>query len=303
MRVGFVSAFPVFAALGGGGAEMSDYAMIREGFKRDHQIQQVLNLEAMAMGGFDCLILANYRTNRGEPVWSMPLLIEGVQKTPTIIYNHDIPMCHHQLWYPAAERCKTCPNGDRTRALLESAVLNVFLSPLHVRRLAETQPWIDDLARFLTPSPIDVKFYRDRNSLRVPGTVLGINSLTPLKGGPKVLEYVKEHPELQFAFVGESAYPQAGLPKNATWLGPRPPAQMPDLFSQHDIFLHLPPSLDPFSRSITEARLCGIKKFVRNDNIGACSYNEWRLNDQTFRDWIAGAPRRFWEAVEQAVGI
>jgi len=302
MRIALLSAFPIFEG-SVGGAELSDYAMMREGFQRGHTIVQVAP-QAVRPEEHDVSIVANFRTAMGHPVWPHSAMLEATQRVPTVFYVHDVPYCHHQLHYPMQPKCLACPNGDKTRTLLESAALCVFLSPLHVERLAKSQPWIEQLPRHLTPSPIDVEHYRDRQSLRVPGTVLGVNALLQFKGAANVLEYVKEHPELQFTFVGGTHIEPSELPRHAVYLGGRLPSQMPDLYSQSEAYIALPSTLDPFSRSIAEARLCGVKRFVRNENIGACSYPQWGLKDEAeFVEWIAEAPVRFWEAIEKEVGV
>ena len=131
---------------------------------------------------------------------------------------------------------------------------------------------------------------------KMPGTVLGVNSLLPYKGRANVLKYAAEHPELRFRFAG-AAEGEGGLPANAEYLGPVTETRLKQLYAESEGFIHLPATPQPCERSCIEAKLSGCRMII-NGMVGISSYPEWRLPDTEFAKWLSESAAKTWETLE-----
>lgn len=294
MRIAWLTDYNPMEASAAGGA-LSDRACVIEGIKRGHSFDVVNKdtLKAIGIANFDLMIISNAH------FFDLNELLQASRIVPYIFYSHDYwPLCQYKLFYAMQEKCKHCKNLPFTRQLLLNSILNIFLSPLHLEAWSYAIPELKDHAHHLHVSPVDTELFHPIEGVkRIPNSVLGINSLVRFKGASKVLEYVREHPELIFTFVGAKDE-DINLPGNAVFTGYVANSTLPEFYSQAEHFIHLPTNIMPCERTVIEAMLCEVPKLILNENVGVASYSEFKLKGEEFRQWIANSPKRFWDRIE-----
>jgi hypothetical protein len=152
----------------------------------------------------------------------------------------------------------------RASWLLGTARL-VFTSPLHVSRF----PWPVEGEQLVIPPPIDLdrfKAPRQSNSHR-SGAVAISQWRSPGKGGQLLREWSDREGPVDV--YGEGEYVPRG--PNLHPKGPVDPDKVAQTLWGYETFVHLPTELEPFGRSVIEAREagCGV---VINGNVGARHY-------------------------------
>ena len=78
------------------------------------------------------------------------------------------------------------------------------------------------------------------------------------------------------------------------YAGQVPYEDVPDLMATYVAFLHLPSWVEPFGRTVVEARAAGCRLYI-NDRVGAMW---WLQNDP---DAVRDGAGRFWKIVEEAI--
>jgi len=298
VKIVWITDFDCIAGIGGG-AELSDRAVIKEGFKRGYDIEVITpNSPTREMAyTADVAVISN------ASLFPLPFLAQLLDRLLVVNYIHDyFPLCAYRLYYPELPKCKTtCRTRKFAEDFISKAALNVFLSPMHYQLWKRAISQVDDVPHYLHPSPIDTEMFKLMPVVeRLPGSVLGVNVLLGFKGKLNVLKYVLDHPGLMFTFCG-SKDDDVKLPSNATWIDVVPYIEMPGMYAQAERVIHLPSSVEPFGRIAAEAKLCGTG-FIGNKLVGALSYNEYhKMTRNEYAAWIAGAPRRFWNKVKKEV--
>lgn len=297
----------------GGGAEMSEREVIMEGIMRGYDIHIVspsspilsannLNQFLTFIADVDLAVIGNASR------FSRQLLEKITETTEYVFYVHDFfPLCHYRLYFPDLDKCKTtCKNLPFTKKFMLNSSLNIFLSPLHFRVWQRVIPELADAPYHLHPSTIDPERFRPLEVPKVPNSVLGVNSLLQFKGRDNVLDYAKHHPDKTFTFVG-GIEPGTKLLPNCHYIGWVPQVEMPGMYAQSEYVVHLPSTVEPFSRICMEAYLCGAK-IIGNKLIGAFSYPQFKskskrkkYNRDELAEWLVDGPKRFWKRLEGEV--
>jgi len=232
-------------------------------------------------------------------LFAREVLLKLLEGKPYIIHWHDWP-CRHRLFFPAVPRCKSCPDKPFWSRLISGAKANFFLSPLHHRYMAELYPEVDQNPHELVPSAMDPEPFksvaaRQQNVSSDDKSALGVNCLYEFKGKQNVVKYAREHPDMQFTFIGENDGLTNSMPRNCQYVGPRPYREMPQWYGSHEYFIHLPSTPQPFERTYAEAVLAG-RKLIVNKLVGALSWG-WRSREELEKA-VSSAPATFFEKLE-----
>jgi hypothetical protein len=173
-----------------------------------------------------------------------------------------------------APKCKKCSGVEITKQFALGSVLNIFLSPLHQKVYKFVVPEIADTNILLSPPYVDPEVFKPVEGVpRNENTTMSINTLLPFKGAQNAVQYASEHPEMTFNFVGGANDGwEDRLPQNAFYFGYAEQPALPALYSQASHYLELPDTPQPFNRTVLEAKLCSVPKFIVNKNVGAMSY-------------------------------
>lgn len=296
MRIAWLTDFNPFEPTPGGGA-LSDRACIVKGMQLGHKIDIISSdsLGAAGLANYDLLVVSNaFRIDPG-------LLIQTSSILPYIMYLHDYwPLCPYHLYYPMTIKCKTCNNLPFTRELLLNSLMNIYLSPLHLETWSYVIPELKEQDHYLHVSPVDTELFEPLEVPRIPNSVLMVNSLLDYKGAENTLKFINENKDLAFTYIGAKD-DKYKLPPNVGSYGYVAPGTLPEFYSQAESFLFLPSTPQPCTRTVIEAKLCGVPKLIINDLVGVASFPEFKLQDGEFRKWIEESPYRFWLAIEAAM--
>lgn len=296
MRIAWITDYNPFDVTPGGGA-LSDKACIIKGMQTGHTIDIISSdaLGAAGIANYDLMVVSNaFKINFNE-------LLHATKILPYVMYLHDYwPLCTYHLYYPMTQKCKVCSNLSVTLELLLNSKLNIYLSPLHLDAWSYVIPELKEHPHYLHVSPVDTELFRHIEGVqRIPNSVLMVNSLLDYKGAENTLKHITDHKDLAFTHIGakDDKYP---LPHNVGVYGYVAPSTLPEFYSQAESFLFLPNTPQPCTRTVIEAKLCGVPKLILNDLVGVASFPEFKLQGDEFRQWIAESPYRFWLAVEAA---
>lgn len=274
-----------------GGAQLNDAGMIEFGMKErgaDIDIITPQNAVFKQDEAYDLLIFSNCVS------FPESFMKEITQKYPYVIFHHDYFFCKFRLFFPGKESCKECFRVPFWREFMSKAMKNIFLSPLH-RRMHEIVFDKKDLGAVVTiPSCVDLDFWKPNDKVnKKRNTVLSVHGLAPFKGRYVINDYITEHPELHFTFVGEGVQLQH---KNVTYLGDVTRAKLRDLYWMNEYVMLLTETAQPFERVAAEALLCG-NKILYNENIGFFSYAWDYKNREEVKKYLSQAPAGFWDEI------
>jgi glycosyltransferase involved in cell wall biosynthesis len=262
-----------------GGAEFSARHVVEVGERCGFHVEPMTpsSFRTDAMANADLVVLNNLWHFSGEQMRAI-LAVLFEQRAPYIKYEHD----HRELTRP-----------EFSRRLFERSAANVFLSPVHRENHREGI----GAAGECIPLAIDVDAYRPAVGVtRIPGTALVCNVRT-IKTWDRLKEYVSGHTEIMFTVLATNGVLQG---KNVKTIPPVLPEKMPELYSAHELLVHLPDAWCAGERVVLEAALCGCK-IVVNDRVGHASWG-WDLTDmETLREKLIDAPYEFWRLIDRVL--
>ncbi len=222
-----------------GGAQTTDRLLVREGFRRGHDIEIVLP-ETYRDSDYNAdLVIFSNITRFGPAIKPRPSW-----KGKYAVFHHDFNFCRSRLYFPLREKCKNCVYLEGWRRLFGGAALNIFMSPLHRDAYFSVMPELSEVPHMLCPSLLRPDAWPRPERSRRPGTVLGLNCLLPYKGRSNVIRYAEEHADLAFTFAG-AAEGEGMLPGNAEWIGPVDDMRLRELYGSTESFIHLPGTPQP----------------------------------------------------------
>ena len=191
------------------------------------------------------------------------------------------------------EKCKTCPMKEGWVPVLQGTKLIIWLSQLHRTAWMHVFPELAYHEYALVPSPVDTGLFYDMKLKR--SGVIAVNAGIDFKGRDNFIEWAKEHSDTQITLVGPC---DKELPANVKRIGPVSYSEMNKLFNQHEIFVHLPVTPQPFERTMAEAYLAGCK-IIGNASVGALSWGfEGKENLACL---LEGASGDFWEELQSVL--
>lgn len=291
MKIAWIQDINPFTAIGG--AQLTDLAHIKYGFGLGYDIDIITPQEMTTRRATsDVIVISNCMNFTKE------FILHITKEMPYVMFHHDYNFCNHRLFFPLDDKCKCSVNKSFWSEIIGKAKLNIFLSPLHREMYYRmfTPEVVNPSA--CIPSAINTELFKKDETVQTKSnTVLGIHCLLPFKGRYNIYNYMKEHPELFFTFVGNQQEVNASNCKYIQYL---PNEDLPKLYSEHEYFIHLPSTPQPFERTVAEAYLCGCK-IIKNDLVGAFSY-PWDFNNrEEVRKILSQASVGFWEEIEKVV--
>jgi len=252
-----------------GGAEITDYLMMKAGEERGYEIVRLDKgkvSDYRNLAKLDFLIVSNVHSFSKEQ-------IENILRKRYVLYLHD------------------CVIDPHTPILLKHASLVIFLSPLH-RRFFEER-FIVPRRVLVCPPPIEVGQY-DASEKEDFAVYVGL--IVKHKGIFNVLDYARRNPSLKIVLVGRSLVPNLSLPRNVEYLGQLERGELLKLLSRAKYFIHLPEWVEAFGRAVAEAYLCGCQLIV-NERVGFLSY-PWNYDDrEEVKRELSKSRDVFWNAV------
>jgi len=284
--------------MGMGGAASTDERIVKEGLRRGYDMSVILPQHGSIPAEADLLIVSNAA---GFPESQ---LSRACGRTPYVVFLHDYwPLCKWRLYYSAMPKCRRCKNKALALRLLSQSKLIFWLSPLHRQYWLKSCPELEERPHALIPPCVDPEPFEKCRSSTVKlssddKSALGVNCLLDFKGRENVVKYAREHPEINFTFVGGSDIPPELLPPNCRYVGPKPSSEMPKLYATHTCFIHLPSTPQPGERTVLEAYFSGAK-LILNELVGILSYNLDWSDRPSVKRFVLEAPRRFWQEVER----
>ena len=296
MKISWIADYDPFVG-GGGGAELSEKAVIVEGIKKGYDISLFTpgTPQPRDVLSADFVIIGNAAR------WGPNFLSQVIEQQEVVNYVHDFtPLCHYRLFYPDLKKCKTtCPHLPHTKKMMLNASLNIFLSPLHYKVWKRALPELEDVPHYLHVSTVDTMIFKPLDVPKVPNSVLCVNCLSKFKDLDNVIKYANENTDKTITCIG--ARDKAKLPPNVVYLGGIPQRELPGMYSQTEAFFHCPQYTAPCERTVIEAKLCGVPKLILNKLVGVASYKEFKYERDDFAKWINESASRFWKEIEKVV--
>jgi len=272
----------------GGGAQLTDRAMVVEGIRRGHDVE--LCLPHTGVLTTNPVIVSNATSFSIQTFQEL-----HKREVPYVWFLHDYwPACKYRLFYPMRQSCQSCYLKERWLPILKGAKLIVWLAPLHRDSWLWLYPELQDTPYLVTPSPVPDTFCGLGNPR---SGVVVVEGLHPFKGRRHIIRWAEQHPDVPITVVGGN--PGGGpLPRNIGQVYDQVPYdQMVQVYNQAEALLHLPSSPTPFDRIVAEALMSGCK-VIGNSLIGALSY-EWFKDRPAVVHYCHESSRVFWEKIEE----
>jgi len=253
-----------------GGAQLTNAAMIAAAPDWADIIPCYSGRLPSGMPQADAYILNNVKD------FSQAELKVAVSK-PHIVYEHDY-WDLHQGW-----------QRDWIMPVMNGAWAVIFLSPLHREAFLRQHPGVRPKKTYLVPSPIDPEEFTVQADEPRQGTCW-LGEFQPHKGIKAACQWASEHETVDFYGWG----PVTPSGKNVHIKGLLRYEEIPRALARYERFLFLPEWVEPFGRTVAEAKLAGCE-LILNERVGALSWG-W----ETREEWAKGvgtAASRFWEVL------
>ena len=260
-----------------GGAELTCSETVRVGSQLGYLIDVITptshslaHAESILVSA-DLIILNNLF---GFPREHLRMLNRCRIRVPYVKFEHD----HRELDRP-----------EFSRRLFGRSMLNVFLSPMHMRNHIERL----GCSGMALPLSIDADLFRP-----VPGVERGkgkalVPNVRNFKTWKDLQAYVDQRPEIEFSILAADS---VIVGKNVRQMDPIPHDQMPRIYSAFEMLVHLPDGYGAGERVVFEAALCGCK-IISNDRVGHISWRRDLSDSDGLREWLSQAPYEFWREV------
>ncbi len=285
-----------------GGAELSNQRIIDAGRALGHIINYHIPIEINQTKAeilqSDLVIVSSIFFCPFETELIAALVLS---QTPYVRYEHDYGFCvSRDAMCLKDNRVNGCCHASKYRAykqLFSHAILNVFLSPLHLESHRKLYRDIPASSYFLLPPPIDLSLIKNHDVKL--NSVCFIGDLNLKKGGVALLEYAKQNPSKQIEVYGDNRLnAQEEISENISFNGKKSYPEILQILSETEACFFSPFWNEPSGRVAAEALLSGCK-LIGNNNIGSLSF-EFSSDLMEFRKKIADAPREFWNNVINA---
>lgn len=268
----------------GGGAQVSNDLIIKEGVRRGHDIvlHNYNGSPVNMLRDYDMLISSNleaaYRENRS---------------TLDFIVGHPN---HVRLEH---DSCLYLETQDRVN-LFQSSRLNFFLSGFHLDYFKSMYGDMFGETKIVY-DPIDVALFKPNPDTPKIYDVVYCGLIHELKGVGELIEFSDKNKHRMIDVFGWSSVGDELLfanHDNITFHGSIPHKEMPKLFQSCNSVFHNPVVNEPFCRMVAEAILCGVDDFIGTpEKIGSLlEYRKHGLDE--FKTNCSNASIQFWEALE-----
>jgi len=262
-----------------GGAEISNELVVKVGIDCGNEISLVTNFMDVSeirsiLRESDLVIVNNiFHFSKDQIGEIKKILFAG---KPYVKYDHDF----RELRRP-----------EFGRELFRRSVLNVFISPFH-RDEFRKELGVDGIC---LPLAIDVDFFRP-----VSGIERKEKSVLALEKGANIQWFIDENKDFSFTVVSDKPVNLNG--GRLKVIPTLPYEKMPEVYSEHEYFLHFPEDSWPGDRVVFEAALCGCK-VIMNEKVG---HKSWGFNFDDIdglRAILRKAPYEFWREIDRLVGV
>lgn len=176
---------------------------------------------------------------------------------------------------------------DIVRKIYEGSLSNIFLSPLHYKKIRNMLGFKNENYFILRPT-VDTNLFYDRGEERDIEYVFA-GAISEAKGVENLKEYFKGTGE-KLLMIGRNIYPEKL--DFAEYTGFIEYSKMPEYFNRAKNFIYLPRWPEPQGRVVVEAALCGCN-LITNGNVGATSFDF----DISEKKNLEGAEKEFWNYV------
>jgi len=264
-----------------GGAEISCDEVVRVGRLCGFDVEPIYpNTEPSLIPG----ILSNARfaviNNAHEfppDSWRMVMRKLYEERMPYVKYEHD----HRELGRP-----------DFARRLFARSVLNVFISPIHLKNHRDALG-CDGIALPLAVNPAPF-LDRTKKIERKPDSALVCN-VRNFKSWGTLQKYVQDHPELSFKIFAKDPVVAGENVSNSPMIAYE---DMADEYRRHGLLIHLLDGWGAGERVIFEAALsgCGV---VANDRAGHMSWGFDLKDKEALAEILIEAPYKFWREMDR----
>ena len=287
-----------------GGAERTENLIIKEGFKRGHDITVITSEEfndlTLYLQSNDLFVINNVvRFNMEEikKVVMNPL-------TPFITYNHDYNFCTSRNADCELYKCTACEDNKNYvkynffKKIFDKSRLNIFLSPLHEEFTRNKYPNLTN--EIVIPPSIDKEIFFDvEGSKRKDSSYVYVGNVYAGKGIAEMLDKF-EKLRIKIDFYGQmwDERLKERIEKNHNYFGNLPYEKMGDVFRKYKYFLRYTLLKESFGRTTVEAKACGCKVLSQGRFIGADSFD---CSDDELIKKCYESPKVFWDKVEEAI--
>ena len=184
-----------------------------------------------------------------------------------------------------------CPVNDN-RKLFESALLDIFLSPLHASVFQKIYTEIKDKTFILRPLIKEIEKFRDLNKKR-DIKYASYGGMSETKGFYNIKEKL---PEEEICFFGSSGH-LAEKHNYGKVIGRIPYDEMPEFLNRIEYYIHMPRWPEPHGLIVNQAALSGCK-LITNNMVGALTH-DFEITDSTAYKNNAS---QLWERLEEIAG-
>lgn len=282
------------------GTSSSVLQLVEYGKKLGHE---VIYSDKPIKGDFDLYIFDAIRANLDAMSAFCKELIDNKKKFVKV--EHDYEFCNYRVMLNGVYPCDECHKPCREKLipfykdLFELSELVVFMSPGHRDII---QSVLGNSYKFVCIPPfIDTSVFKNQNTPRDLGTVVYSGYFAYHKGMENMINFARANPKLYFYFCGDdndmwtgrSYVPTINLLGNSQHIKWVEPKKLAEIFAMSEFVMAYSECYETFCKSVVEGYLCGCK-ILRNDNIGAFSY-DWDWDDgEEVRKNIEDAPKQFW---------
>lgn len=184
------------------------------------------------------------------------------------------------------------------KSIWEGSVAGVFTSPAHRDEYLKLHPGItfpDTL--FTIPSPIETyNFWRRKKE----NIIVYIGALDIHKGIVDVLEWAKTQGLIVIVHGQGRLRRWVASHPNARYGGVISYDAIAQLLGKAMMFIHRPVWVEPYGRTVIEARLSGCQLLL-NDRIGCLSYDWWGEENSYLRYFLPTQGKVFWDTILEVI--
>ena len=184
-----------------------------------------------------------------------------------------------------------CPVNDN-RKLFESALLDIFLSPLHASVFHEIYTKIKNKTFILKPLIKDIEKFRDLNKKR-DIKYASYGGMSETKGFYNIIE---RFPVEEICFFGSSGH-LSEMQNYGKVIGRIPYEEMPEFLNRIEYYIHMPRWPEPHGLIVNQAALSGCK-LITNDMVGALTHDFEITDRAAYKNNAA----ELWEKLEETAG-
>ncbi|MCC6900257.1 MAG: hypothetical protein IT377_14860 [Polyangiaceae bacterium] len=266
-----------------GGAELTDAAALAA-CPFPVEARRFDDLDLAELSRFDIIVLGN--TERASSAQ-----LDALARTDRVVsFEHDVRICRWRGNFPAArepvhalaQRC-ICPHRGLHR--LYRRLRGVVYLTGRQRRVFEQNPYFGPPPSVVLGSSLFDAAALDR-----------LESLSAVREARQGALYLWAPHAIKGTEVAREYCRRHGLAAEA--IRNVPPAEVHALMGRAETFVYLPIGLEPAGRMPVEARLAGCHVVV-NSSVGVAGEAWWRGDRARALEQLSGAPRRFWQLVEE----